>query len=371
MKPTPHLTLPAEGLGSEASPRLGSAKRTAALIAAVGCLVRCSNSNETSGGASGTDAASAAGRSDASFAGAPARSDSGTAGTSSGEGSTAGSSSAGGSSTAGSSAGGSSTAGGSAGAGGVGAGGAGGTGSAGDTTGGSTPSCAAGGLGMTNCGPGGKGSESCCTSLKVSGGTFYRSYDGVSYTDKSHPASVSDFRLDKYEITVGRFRQFVAAIVGGWRPAAGSGKHTHLNGGKGLSATGGGYEAGWDASWNSLFPTTTGDWTSKLVVARGTWTSSPAANESQPISNQAWYDAYAFCIWDGGFLPSEAEWNYAAAGGGGASGQRVYPWSSPSTSTTIDCAHANYAREQPGNATTACTSPSCVGGCPTKAPNNV
>jgi sulfatase modifying factor 1 len=224
---------------------------------------------------------------------------------------------------------------------------------------------------MTDCGPGGKGSESCCASPKVTGGTFYRSYDGVSYTDKTHPATVSDFRLDKYEITVGRFRQFVAAIVGGWRPTPGSGKHTQLNGGKGLSAAGGGYEAGWNASWNSLFPTTATAWTSKLAGARGTWTSSPGANESQPISNQAWFDAYAFCIWEGGFLPSEAEWNYAAAGGGGATGQRVYPWSSPSTSTTIDCAHANYAHEQPGTGTTACTSSSCVGGCPVTAPNNV
>jgi hypothetical protein len=38
-----------------------------------------------------------------------------------------------------------------------------------------------------------------------------------------------------------------------------------------------------------------------------------------------------FCIRDGGFLPSEAEWEYAAAGG---SQQREYPWGSAAPGTT-------------------------------------
>ncbi|HEV3031256.1 MAG TPA: SUMF1/EgtB/PvdO family nonheme iron enzyme, partial [Polyangia bacterium] len=59
-----------------------------------------------------------------------------------------------------------------------------------------------------------------------------------------------------------------------------------------------------------------------------TW---PLGNDDLPINCLNWYEAYAFCIWDGGFLPTEAEWKYAAAGGGE---QRRFPWGSTEPGTT-------------------------------------
>jgi formylglycine-generating enzyme required for sulfatase activity len=216
------------------------------------------------------------------------------------------------------------------------------------------PSCRANGPGLSNCGP---GSGDCCASLQVPGGTFFRSYDGVNcpggpgsglgeagfagcYTSKGFPASISTFRLDRYEVTVGRFRQFVRAVTEGWLPAAGSGKHAHLNGGRGLANAGlpGHYEDGWDPSWSGGLARTEAEWDSNLTTCSKAWTLSPGPNENLPIDCETWYEAFAFCIWDGGFLPSEAEWNYAAAGG---NEQRVFPWSSPPTATIWDCSYAN------------------------------
>lgn len=187
------------------------------------------------------------------------------------------------------------------------------------------PSCT--GL-ATTCGA--NQSDSCCSSLVVTGGDFYRG------TDTSYPATISDFRLDKYEVTVGRFRLFVTAVVGGVLPSAGSGKHTHLRGGLGLVGTTGEDESGWNAAWNAGGTTyrlftgagTKDDWDESLRCSSdfSTWTPSADLNEALPINCLNWYQAAAFCIWDGGFLPSEAEWEFAAAGGGA---ERIYPWGSP------------------------------------------
>ena len=85
----------------------------------------------------------------------------------------------------------------------------------------------------------------------------------------------------------------------------------------------------------------------KLVVGRSnatTLTTTPGAGETLPITCTTWYEAYAFCIWDGGFLPSFAEWNYAAAGG---LEQRVYPWSPTTRDSSITCMNADYAGDPP------------------------
>ncbi len=191
------------------------------------------------------------------------------------------------------------------------------------------PGCEPGGPGLSDCGI---DAESCCLSPKVVGGSYYRSYTNVGIpTDEADPASISGFRLDKYEVTVGRFRRFRGALDSGWVPAAGSGRHVHLNGGRGLISTGAGtahYEPGWSASYDvDLEPTTEN---LECDPRYAPWTPSPGPNENRAITCVDWYEAYAFCIWDGGFLPSEAEAEYAAAGG---AEQREYPWGSADPGT--------------------------------------
>ena len=182
---------------------------------------------------------------------------------------------------------------------------------------------------LATCGP--LGNDDCCKSLLVPGGTFKRSYDGVDFLDPSSPATVSDFYLDKYEITVGRFRAFVNAGMGTQNrpPRDGAGAHPKIAG------------SGWNPGWNAKLAADTAALTSSLKCFESyqIWTDTPGGEEGKPQNCLDWYTAFAFCVWDGGRLATEAEWNYAASAG---SEQRYYPWSSPPTSTTIDDSYAVY-----------------------------
>jgi len=198
------------------------------------------------------------------------------------------------------------------------------------------------GAGTTFCGGTAEGGvvENCCEQPLVPGGTYDRVYgvgpDGGS-VEAGYPATVSSFRLDEYLVTVARFRQFVKAVNGAdggtpWMPAAGSGKHSYLNHGMGLAnvASPGTYETGWVAANDSQVAPTSANLICDPNYA--TWTDTPSGtSENKPINCVNWYEAYAFCIWDDGFLPSEAEWGYAAAGG---VRQFEYPWGSAAPGDT-------------------------------------
>lgn len=178
--------------------------------------------------------------------------------------------------------------------------------------------------------------DSCCTSPDVPGNTFYRGFDlavdGDSGT-RTLVATLSDFRLDKYEVSVGRFRAFVAAGLGTQNnpPLARSGAHPNIQ------------NSGWDAAWNQFLPINTQALQAQLKcdpdTLTHTWTDNLGNNENRPINCVTWYEAAAFCAWDGGYLPTETEWMYASGGG---TDQRAFPWSNPPGDLTLDPTRSSY-----------------------------
>ena len=129
-------------------------------------------------------------------------------------------------------------------------------------------------------------------------------------------AIVPPFRIDRYEVTVGRFR---AAVAKGFVvPTA-----------PGVALTG-----------NDAPLATVGIDTTSASLC--TWSDAPRGRETFAINCLAWPIARAFCKFDGGDLPSEAQWEYVAANAGRPFQSR-YPWGGDDR-TVVRCEQTAFGR---------------------------
>lgn len=125
-----------------------------------------------------------------------------------------------------------------------------------------------------------------------------------SIESPAHTVYLEAFWIDRYEVTNERFSRFIAA---------------------------GGYQTRqfWtNAGWQWVL--------TQQVSAPLYWNRPDFGLPQHPVVAVTWYEAYAYCLWSGKRLPTEAEWEKAARG----PDARRYPWGDD-----WDCRRGNFDDE--------------------------
>jgi uncharacterized protein (TIGR02145 family) len=123
--------------------------------------------------------------------------------------------------------------------------------------------------------------------IYIQGGTFQMgSINGQWYVQPVHTVTLSSFWINKYEVTNAEYAQFLNS----WGRTTDENDQIMI------------YEDAWGIRING-----------------GQWEPQPGY-ENYPVVHVTWYGANQYAKWAGGRLPTEAEWEYAARGGGQSNG---------------------------------------------------
>ena len=133
--------------------------------------------------------------------------------------------------------------------------------------------------------------------IAVAGGKFMMgAAEGEGDEKPMHEIELSDFSIDKYEVTNAEYAEF-------------------------LNANGNKIEGG--SNWLETNDEDCG------ISVSGERFSAKKGQESRPVVMVSWYGATAYAKWAGKRLPTEAEWEYAARGGQRSKGTKFSGGAAP------------------------------------------